>query len=975
MRHSLFTLPAGLLALLATAATASLPYNPTTVLSSAKYGGDLVYIFQSTSATTSSFQLLAVNTSDSFTTTDLAPTTVSATLPFLTDGDSTAFTALIDSGGTILVYTGPCEDGVGRATLWSFTPSRTASGIEGTWVKKNLDKSGLNGLNDGGPKYLASGIAFSSTVDASSDIYVFGGMCPIGTSSSVDEWQGQANYSNTMLTIQPESSSSPMALVSSYDLKTIPSRGPPIPEAGLSITPLEPTFFNMSDGNETRQQNFVLLGGHTRSAFINMSQVALFSLPEQSWSFLPVNEPTSGTKTDLAVRESIGVDPRSGHTAILTSDGKQIVVFGGWVGDLQTPAIPQLVILGLGEGFGGDGDWQWIIPDQQGEDSPKGAGLYGHGAVILPGEVMMVVGGYVIPAFESGKLKRADPSPNTDNHFFNITSGSWITNYTRPITNLGQQGVSDTSGITGAKRAGLGAGLAFGVAAIIGVVIVYFCYSRRLKGRREAREKELRELALGAQSFHSSALGLGGIDGRGGEKSAVEWMSGTGRNSRDAYPWAARGANGGGFGEASGWNGNRKTEAERTGLLVEIPSPTRGLRRSLHSRGVYQPAPRYDDGRRSRGSGTIHRIDERDEYEQGCVEPTASVDREIDSRTEANILSTVPVLDPFRDLSPFATNPNGVLRTPSPQSPARERELEQLNWANDWTAANALMQNHVGRVSPDKTDRTSSTLSERSMRSTLSAHSVQQSIGTLSRSMSQRSAAFPGSNLFSTASNTTNPAFDGPSGQGSPQYHGQTYGRSQSLTLGSAPLRTNTSDTFATAASTFPQLQSEGEALLGGRTDHIEKSPNRTRSRTKGWMGSMRRAFTGLDRSNSTSPDSGERSAASSPTKNHHCDEGLPRRAASAGAMLWRRRQGARDWDVEGNEDGNEASSLAAVGGADDEEWDIESAVERRVVQVMFTVPRERLRVVNGGPEGDGESIVSVDREKAKKRDEKGDLG
>ena len=43
----------------------------------------------------------------------------------------------------------------------------------------------------------------------------------------------------------------------------------------------------------------------------------------------------------------------------------------------------------------------------------------------------------------------------------------------------------------------------------------------------------------------------------------------------------------------------------------------------------------------------------------------------------------------------------------------------------------------------------------------------------------------------------------------------------------------------------------------------------------------------------------------------------------------------------------------------DEEEWDVESAVERRVVQVMFTVPKEKLRVVNRGPDGDGVSIVS----------------
>jgi hypothetical protein len=36
----------------------------------------------------------------------------------------------------------------------------------------------------------------------------------------------------------------------------------------------------------------------------------------------------------------------------------------------------------------------------------------------------------------------------------------------------------------------------------------------------------------------------------------------------------------------------------------------------------------------------------------------------------------------------------------------------------------------------------------------------------------------------------------------------------------------------------------------------------------------------------------------------------------------------------------------------------VEAAVERRLVQVMFTVPKEKLRVVNATPgEGDGMSI------------------
>jgi hypothetical protein len=46
--------------------------------------------------------------------------------------------------------------------------------------------------------------------------------------------------------------------------------------------------------------------------------------------------------------------------------------------------------------------------------------------------------------------------------------------------------------------------------------------------------------------------------------------------------------------------------------------------------------------------------------------------------------------------------------------------------------------------------------------------------------------------------------------------------------------------------------------------------------------------------------------------------------------------------------------------GDEDDEWDIERAVENRVVQVMFTVPKERLRVVNHNVEDDGSDIGSL---------------
>lgn len=950
MKVSYIRMPFGLLALFAGSAVASLPYSPTRLFASPD-DGSYVYVLQSTAS--SSAKLLALDASSTIDNTSLPYATLSASLPFLENGAEKSFTPVMDEQGQITVYAGSCTDTADGASIWRFIPSKEMKG-NGTWTKQDVSTSGLDGGGQlDGANYLASGIAFAGAVNSSSDFFIFGGMCPNTSMLSSGDWTQSANYSNNMLTLTAPSSPSPSAsLPSTYDLRISSSRGPPIPEAGFSITPLTPTFSNSSGGYQSRQQNFVLLGGHTQEAFINMSQVALFALPQQSWSFLPVDSPTTNANTELALRGSTNVDPRSGHTAVLTSDGKRVVVFGGWVGNVSTPANPQLAILDLGEGYGGTGDWQWNIPTQTCPGLGGGNGLYGHGAVMLPGDVMMVIGGYSISGSGNAKAKRADTTLSTQHYFYNTTSGTWLSSYSRP-KNIGGSAEPNKGIMNAAKRAGLGAGLALGFAAILGVIILYFWYSRRLRIRREAREKELNNLAFDAHDLSSSALSHGGIDGRGGEKTAVEWASNRPLTPSNAYPWTSTPA-----GRRTGQRVNGATEAERTGLLVEIPSPTRGLRRSLHSKGNYVPAPRYDDRRRSRGSGNIHPIDERAEYEEDTIgrAPLAEPGMQ---HTDIDIIATAPALAPSRGLS----------RPPSPQSPAREREREVQKWVDDWTAADARMHQNVGHISPDKTDRTSSTLSDRSMRSTVSALSVQKSAGNISRSISQRSATFFSSTPYSAETNTANPtpAFDKSGERHPPQDYKSENRRSQSLTLLPKRPRINTSDSYTTASTSFAQLQSEGDALLGGYHAAGEGSTVEHRSRARGWMGSMRRVFTGSDRGLSPSPVSGERSASSSPTKYHHTEADLPRRAASAGAMLWRRRQGAKDWDVEDSKGG---TSKAGV--EEDGEWDVESAVENRVVQLMFTVPKGKLRIVNGAPDGDGASIKSLEKEC---KDQDGDKG
>ncbi len=868
-----------------------------------------------------------------------------------------------------MVYSGKCQEGAEGSTFWIFTPANGTDAIGGTWGKRMFASEEVAGARyTQGANYLGSGIAFSSTVNAASGMLVFGGMCPERIQSPSDMWTKAANYSNAMLNIKAPSSPSE----SIYTLGNSTGREPPIPEAGFTITPLEPTYSQLPN-SQSRNQNFILLGGHTQEAFINMSQVALFSLPEQTWSFLPVDLPPNAPKTDLT-RDVPSVEPRSGHTAVLTPDGRKIILFGGWVGDVTTMATPQLVVLELGEGYGGTGNWQWSIPTPEGIGPQDGIGIFGHGAVMLPGSVMMIAGGYLTPKSGKRKEKRVDLSSNHMTYFFNTSSSSWIPSFdppqTVPETRNSSAAAATRNNSNAAKKAGLQAGLTLGILALMGIVCFYFWYTRRANRRREAREQDLRTLAAGAHRVNSSQLPIGGP---GGEMTAVEWTRERSRSSTDAYPWGS--ALPRSVGERVR---EREAEkgAERTGLLFEIPSPTRGLRKSLQSRGAYQPAPRFEDGRLSHGPGNIHPIDERDEYEDGGDRDPLRDAETSHGRDGDNIIQSAPILDPFRDSS----------RSPSPESPTHAREIEVQNWVSDWAAADALMHHQPGRLSPDRTDRTSSTLSDKSARSTISANSYMQAGSSIGRSLSQRSSVLLGTRPLSSHNNptiiTTAPS-ESQNGPRLPQHHStHNHRRTRSLTLFSNSRGPNTSSSDSkTPTTSFPQLQLESEALLGGYQGPRESSPTRLQGRARGWMGSMRRALVGSDRSTADT-----RSASSSPTKYYHhtpeASAGIPRRAASTGAMLWKKKQGAKDWDVEENaslrKESSKGDSMSCGEADDDGEWDIESAVERRVVQVMFTVPKEKLRVVNRGPDGDGVSVMSTElvepqkEEKGKEKENEG---
>ena len=887
-----------------------LPYNPTFALVSAN--PDTIYLLSPTSDG-STFQLSSVNASSRLSTSDLSATTLSATLPF----DLTLQTALVasaDEEDTLYLLSGTCENGAQGTGLWTYNTS-TADSQESKWIEKSIDTSKVEDApSNGGLNFLGATITFSGGRTAGPDLYLFGGLCPNSTSLTAENWQSSASYSNNMLILQSSSDSQNHQ----YAISNVVNRGPPIPEAGFSVTPLQPAYLNSSDASSKSQQNYAFIGGQTSNAFINMSQVALFSLPEESWSFIHIDAPTPISGSGATIQTSSAIDPRSGHAAAISSDGRRIVVVGGWVGDVATAADPQLLILEVGDGYGGAGEWQWSIPSEQ-NGGP--AGIYGHAAVMLPGDVLMITGGYAIGSEKQRqKQRRAASTGNTLTYFYNISSNSWIANYQNPHTNDSASSVpAKSSGQDSATKLGLGVGLGLGIPLLVALLALAL-YRWRWRNKRQRDAHDLQTPAA-SPTYQYHLPGTGGIDGRGGRSEAGPAMQQAA--TVDPYPWAPAPASAGNLAITRG------SEAERTGLLYDIPSPTRGLRRSLHSRSTNYW---YEDGRRSRGSGHIHPINEEDEG--GAPDEGQNVQSGQNLiQLNDDIVTSAPVLDPFADGHERSLLDGS--RSPSPQSPAQEREIEFRGWMNGWRAAENRRQQQSGRVSPEKSDRTSSSLSD-SARSAVSALSYQPSVD---RSSSQRSAALLAANVLPHSQRVSPP--DSPVSPITPNQHR----RSQSANLG----RWSGNGGSASSGPSFHRLQAEGQALLGGTPPQPESPSARSQNRAKTWMGSVRRALTGGN----------QRSSIASPERSPpEPEQSTVQRSASAGSMLWRRRQGARDWDYEGSPTGPGSSTAH---GPEDEDWDVESAVERRVVQVMFTVPRERLRVVNAGPPGDSSSIASVE--------------
>ena len=952
MKHFL-SLPASLLVLVMPVLADQYPYTPTTILSA--NNGSLAYLFSPISGSTqASFALLNISSGLQA---GSAPQQLLASLPFLAESEPRPFLPLIDDGG-ITVVTGDCDGDGDGSRLWRFTSD--TDGANGSWAQLRATAADSTLV----PNYLSAGVAFPAAEgDVAPTLYIFGGMCPSSATTTSSNWISSANYSSQMLALAPLSSTD---VASAYTISATGLRAPPIPEAGLTMTPLTTAF--SASGSSSQQQNFVLIGGHTQNAFINMSQVAMFSLPQGSWAFIPVLQPQNKDNTELLRRDSATVEPRSGHTAVLTQDGTQIIVVGGWVGDSSTPAQPQVAVLNIGKDYGGKGDWAWSIPSTS---SPFGAksGIYGHGATLLQGGVMMITGGITTDSSGS-KIKRQS---NGKFHFLNTTSMQWSDTYTHPSTFSAPntQSKPASSGLNTTEKIGLGTGIGLGFAAVAIIVSVWFWYSRRLRQRRYSREKELRELALGAERQFNPALGSV-PDQRYPERRSVGWANMQEKTMET-------------IGRSLPWNNNQVKDirqVERTGVHMDVPSPTRGLRKNLQSRpqfGSYLPGG---------PPGSVFRIDEEEENSQaGSLRKTRTPQPVVDR--------TSTYSDPFKDPPRTAD---------SLDEAAEQRKKEVATWVEDWqSAAESILSRNPsqaqtnrtysnlsnshgysnsngsnlpsGRGSPEKSDRTGSNLSEKSAYSQLS---FQRSVaGTVSRKESQRSAS-AGHALFTGAAAAMGrlrgpPPADSAGSGVSREVSKRSVSMRDYMTTGQQSSARERSDSSTNARHSYGALSpGEGQALLGrlntqfghdedgstpGTSPVKETKYTRSSSFTRtgamamGLLGSVKRVITGTggvsvhDRVAAFE----YKSDSSSPTKTDR--EVSPKRPLSPSQEFWKGRQGAKDWtDVPqstGTVRRKPLPSQVAQQNGEADDWDVESAVQNRVVQVMFTMPKEKLRVVN----------------------------
>ncbi|KAJ9355885.1 hypothetical protein DTO280E4_6288 [Paecilomyces variotii] len=940
--------------------TATIPYTPSHIFLSSQNRDSLAYILQAQSSSPNGFEFLSLNFSGNIDAGNPQYSTLAQPGHFSSDKDGGAIVPVMDNEGNLKIYAGSCNSSAGDGTVWQFTPSNSSLTGDGAWARSSIDIGNIAASGQiSGPTYLAAGFAYSMYNGSSSSLYSFGGMCP-WSSTSGESWVSAANYSRSMVVLNPSDSDTDTI----YDAEISAARGPPVAEAGFTVTPLPVAFSNTSTGEVLEQQSFIFIGGHTQNAFINMSGIAVFSLPESSWTYGNVAQPDAG-RSELAVRGIDEVEPRSGHSAVLSPDGSKIIVFGGWVGDTSTAANPQLAILEVDEDYGGTGSWTWKVPSQGANGLPQGSGIYGHGATLLPGDIMMVVGGYSIPS-SSNKRSTSEPVPNSQVYLYNITSNTWSSSYTNPYQQH-QQKPSSKSGPLSSKsqKIGLGAGLGGGIIALVCIAIVFLLCCRKRRAYRRSRDRELRKLALGAERDHfwsepEMSCSIRCPISETGNRNAL------GIYAENAYPWTGNR----GFGDGPPWHKAENSNAQGTGAFVDVPSPTRGLRKSMHSRPYrYQPAVQCDEPRRPGVSAVIPPIDEQEEYEAHPSEQQGLIGHDASNRNSQISQGS----DPFKDP---ASSPLLQL------SPTKNRQ----SWMSDGESVSGHGSPDEARSgSPSKNENTAYSLSESSKSQSLfivpndgsddyqspPIHGESSGMAMLDQDLGQMNETPHSTERASLRS-----------------FSSQTQDQSSYTGIGFPFEQSRTADSFTTAHTSFQRSQTEGESLLGRDSDWatppespVLKGSGGTKDKAFSWIGNVRKAF-GRDAKEGyldKSLAAGDQMSTSSGSANETTYEyQLPRRAVSTSAAVLKRRRGAKDWGAGEEASGEASRSLSQTvkfpmhhsrgedtSNEDDEDWDVEAAAEGRLVQVTFTVPKEKLRVVNAGTGEIDDDDISVKSSKA----------
>ncbi|CAI4216961.1 unnamed protein product [Parascedosporium putredinis] len=823
-------------------------------------------------------------------------------LPFMEGkSETTIYSPVLAENGHLIVYVGDCDSSTGFE-VWTYTPSNDADDSP-SWEKQSTSAS--DDVSNPAPNFLGASISFSSQIQPTvSDpvLYTFGGVCS-KASDEVTSWQYLGRYSNQMRKVSLTSDSQ-------YRISIVPSKGP-VREAGFTLTGLLPSL-NYRGETVTQRSNYVLLGGHTQEAFVNMSTAAVWNLPEESWSFVNINAPSARSEelradAVYASQQSgtVAIDSRSGHTTILSEDGSTLVMLGGWVGNVNRAAQPQLAILRMGASYD---DWQWVVPDNQ----PSGNGIYGHAAALLPGNVMMIYGGYDITPPDWAKSKRQLGS--------NGPHGGSTSNSGSGSSSGEEAGKGENDK---AKKLGLGIGLGIGIPLLIAIAALIFFYRRHSKRRRTMRDDAIRALAQDRALFLQN-----------GDMSGRDYDTGYDSFSWNPQSWYTGGPNAYDNGARSLGYETLRGAQNRNSLPIHpaLQVPRKPVSRS--SRGIYQPA----GGPMASGIHPIYEADEDAEQHENKADKRTrgNESSSSDSANEPQTPTSQPYSDPFSTpIAPAAPvlYPQGrSATTPSPEHYQVDPEVQ--DWMSDLDAAECLLarmnRRQSGRTSPTKASTRSSVLGDEDSRT--GSNLSDRSAISVARSASGRTYLRPLSFGLGFGAGIATDGRAGSSSSSNPSYN--------------------------TAKSNFTTLQTEGPNLLysngGNELDHHDRrhpndhydeqdedfipvpgSPSKMKPR-QGWLGSLRRVFS--------------------------------LRSTSLGLeQYWRlppaAEAGKHAWESEISSSGIGGSLTVPVDSeprrSTETEWDIERAVEQRLVQVMFTVPKEKLRVVNGESEDDLETSMS----------------